>query len=1309
MLYRRTLIALLFTFLLCSVCSAQVITNSRLDVQVTASDSQAKLVSAGTTQQLAFTADPGSIGGDIFHVVSSMPNATISLIIPGGTEITSANAALFGYSFTTFTNDNSEPVSMPSLINTPGTHTFVMLPPAPAAGSYSIKVVAPSGSDDTLVIASYLSSSKVRAGLVADSQWYRIGQTIVFSALVFNGDTPVTNATVTLAVDDSLEDTIAPVNVTLQDSGAHDVAAGDGIYTGTFTPTRAGKYGAAVRVTGTAGGVSFSRLAGTTFRVQEPLATFDSFSDSGIDDDADGLFDRLRINANLSVQKAGSYQFSVTLVASNGSTIKSEAFANLATGSQQMSISFAAATVLELGVDGPYEIKDAVLTFDNGSEVQVADHRAIVGNTSAYSLSAFDRPPIFVTENKTATGIDTNANGKYDLLRVRAEVLVRTAGDYEWSGTLTDAAGNEIAFASAEGLFTVGSNFITFDFDGSLIGQHGANGPYNVRSVVVFGAGESAIIAQLLETQAFAFKEFENSENLRVGTVAVQETSGNNDGFVEPGENGSLSVQLKNIGGTSITGLNATLSSLTPGVTITSAQSAYANISAGGFATNITPFTLFVSSSITCGQLVQLRLTVHHDGDAGSPSILQFSIQPGRPMPITSVNYSGPPVPVPDSPAAGVNIPITVSGFAGRLKDLNFKFGGTSCSADFGSTTVGFNHSFVGDLSIKLTSPSGTTVTLLHRPGANGVPTSGINFCNTEFDDEGGGAPIQNISFNDAPYTGTFLPAEQLAAFRGEDPNGTWTLSVRDTEAPDTGSVRAFSLILTGLECGSAAPPILSDDFNDNSLDTTRWTANDLFSGFIDLSVPLNETGQRLEIGPLLQNASGSHYRGIRTVNSYDFTGGRAHVELVQPASATTKADAMFTLGYSVDSYYRIYVSEGKLIGQKKVAGVKTTLFNINYDSTNHRYLRIRHDETANLVILETAASTGTGPGTWTSRHSETWNSAVQLAATQFELKAGTWQPETNAPGTVIFDNFEFGLSPIPPAAPVVNAVCPTSGPTAGGAPVTIQGMGFQSGATVRFGGVLATNVHVSSTTTITATTPPHAVGLVNVQVTNTDGQSSTLTNGYQYASLPANVIIEDDFNDSCLDTLKWTANDLFSGFTDPSVPISETAQRLEIGPLLQNAGGSHYRGIRSVSSFDFTGAYGYVELVQPPSAATKGEAIFTIGYSVDSYYRIYVSGGELFVQKKVGGIKTTFLTLQYDSTEHRYLRIRHDTGTNSVVFETAPASGSGPGAWTQRYSETWNPAVQLSAIQCELKGGTWQAETNAPGKVIFDNLFVSR
>ena len=142
---------------------------------------------------------------------------------------------------------------------------------------------------------------------------------------------------------------------------------------------------------------------------------------------------------------------------------------------------------------------------------------------------------------------------------------------------------------------------------------------------------------------------------------------------------------------------------------------------------------------------------------------------------------------------------------------------------------------------------------------------------------------------------------------------------------------------------GGTPPPILSDDFNDNSLDTAKWDANNLFSGFTDTSVPLAEMNQRFEIGPLFTNVSGSHYRGVRSVNTYNFTDAYAHVELVQTPSVVTTADAMFTIGKDVDNYYRLYVSAGNLIGQKKIATVKTTLFTIPYEPGDHKFLRIRH------------------------------------------------------------------------------------------------------------------------------------------------------------------------------------------------------------------------------------------------------------------------------------------------------------------------------------------------------------------------------
>ena len=56
------------------------------------------------------------------------------------------------------------------------------------------------------------------------------------------------------------------------------------------------------------------------------------------------------------------------------------------------------------------------------------------------------------------------------------------------------------------------------------------------------------------------------------------------------------------------------------------------------------------------------------------------------------------------------------------------------------------------------------------------------------------------------------------------------------------------------------------------------------------------------------------------------------------------------------------------------------------------------------------------------------------------------------------------------------------------------------------FGGTAATSVAVVNGTTITASTPAHAAGAVNVVVTNTDTKNGTLTNGYTYTA-PAGTI----------------------------------------------------------------------------------------------------------------------------------------------------------------------------------------------------------
>jgi len=200
-------------------------------------------------------------------------------------------------------------------------------------------------------------------------------------------------------------------------------------------------------------------------------------------------------------------------------------------------------------------------------------------------------------------------------------------------------------------------------------------------------------------------------------------------------------------------------------------------------------------------------------------------------------------------------------------------------------------------------------------------------------------------------------------------------------------------------------PALLTDIFSSSSIDSTKWS-NTLFTGSQNTSVAVSDNGTQLQIGPLPTNASSSSYNGITSLNHYDFTGAFAYVQLVQPAAAGSNAFTMFAVGTDSSNFYRFYVSGGALVCEKKIGGTKSQLGSVAYDSVAHQFLRIRNDASGN-VVYETAPNNSGSPGSWTQQCSEPWNTtAVPVTSVLFEMKAGTSVPESVAPGTVIFDNF---------------------------------------------------------------------------------------------------------------------------------------------------------------------------------------------------------------------------------------------------------------------------------------------------------------
>ena len=292
---------------------------------------------------------------------------------------------------------------------------------------------------------------------------------------------------------------------------------------------------------------------------------------------------------------------------------------------------------------------------------------------------------------------------------------------------------------------------------------------------------------------------------LNVGTVTRTQVAGNGNAYVDPGEDWKFDIVLSNVGVVQATAIVATLVSNTPGIVVTSPPVSYPNIANGGSASNPagTPFRFSVTTA-GCGTAGSFTLTVTYSGGNGVPLTKNIPITLGHLGTASTFAYTGPVVPIPDAvganPGATATANLTVSGIAGLVGDVDFRFDGAACTTAIGATTVGLDHTWVGDIVINLVAPDGTIVPVATRMnvGSNG----GHNFCQTVLNDSSAGPIIDTLTGSSAPFTGSFKPSGPLAGFIGKNGNGTWKLQATDFGPGDIGSIRAFSLLIRPAACG---------------------------------------------------------------------------------------------------------------------------------------------------------------------------------------------------------------------------------------------------------------------------------------------------------------------------------------------------------------------------------------------------------------------------------------------------------------------------------------------------------------------------
>ena len=307
-----------------------------------------------------------------------------------------------------------------------------------------------------------------------------------------------------------------------------------------------------------------------------------------------------------------------------------------------------------------------------------------------------------------------------------------------------------------------------------------------------FAARGMGFSASAVSSSSSSVVEAFDIPNLNLGAVTISDDScPPPDGFADPGETLTLNIPLSNpFCATSATGVAISVDGGAP--------VSYGDIPAGTTSSQGVPFTVPVAA--VCGS--QLAVNVAISSSLGTVT-RTFNLQVGRPVVTITASSSTGNIATPIPDVSSVDIPINVTDI-GAVADVNVR--------------LRLNHTFDGDLVLRLIAPDGTSVALANnRGGAGDNFGTGANDCSgvsTVFDDS---APIA-IGAGTAPFAGSFRPDSPLSAFNGKGVNGVWILRISDTGAIDVGTVGCVTLEISRQRfacCGvpgtpelQAAPPV---------------------------------------------------------------------------------------------------------------------------------------------------------------------------------------------------------------------------------------------------------------------------------------------------------------------------------------------------------------------------------------------------------------------------------------------------------------------------------------------------------------------
>ncbi|MHB8880475.1 MAG: IPTL-CTERM sorting domain-containing protein [Thermodesulfovibrionales bacterium] len=236
-------------------------------------------------------------------------------------------------------------------------------------------------------------------------------------------------------------------------------------------------------------------------------------------------------------------------------------------------------------------------------------------------------------------------------------------------------------------------------------------------------------------------------------------------------------------------------------------------------------------------------ITINDDlaGDGGSLDQWSLVVTTLAAVPVGTASSFTNNVPTAIPDVTTVNSTIAVAGAGQYLCDLNLR--------------TFITHTFAADMDIRLTSPSGTVVTVTTDNGAGNDDV----FNGTLWDDSAP-TPVTDNVFVNLTLATPLIPEGAFGAFIGQDPNGTWTLTITDDLGGDSGTLSSWTLdIITcaapvemDVQGGSGPASIAAGDATPSVTDGTDFGSVGLGSSSTQTYTIANTGAGTLNVGAII-------------------------------------------------------------------------------------------------------------------------------------------------------------------------------------------------------------------------------------------------------------------------------------------------------------------------------------------------------------------------------------------------------------------------------------------------------------------------